>query len=225
MTRRQPKRTPLLVLLTLGLSLMMVSQASAAPKFYGSSVGTWSARWWQWAYTVPADAHHPLFDATGADCMNGQSSKGFGLLAGIFNESGDVVRTDWTVPVGRGIFFPVLNVECSSLEGAPFYGDDPASLNACLVPWSSQDTFATIDGAPVTTFSARSGMYAIGPMADPNILGATGGATGVSMTDGLYGVLPPLSPGHHTLHFGGAYVLDGSPIGYDLDITYELTVA
>jgi hypothetical protein len=225
MARKLRRRAPLLVLLTLGLSLMMVSQASAAGRFYGSSLGTWSGRWWQWAYSVPADANHPLFDATGADCMNGQASKGFVFLAGIFNESGDVVRDDCTVPVGRGLFFPVLNVECSSLEAAPFYGDDPASLAACLDPWSSSGSFATIDGAPVPTFSVRSQVYGIGPVADPNILGAAPGATGVSMTDGLYGVLPPLPPGHHTLHFGGAYVLDGTPIGYDLDITYHLTVA
>ena len=39
---------------------------------FGLSYGEWSARWWQWAYSMPVTGH-PLFDETGADCAAGQS--------------------------------------------------------------------------------------------------------------------------------------------------------
>jgi hypothetical protein len=212
-----------LTALTLALTLVATTGASAAPRPYGASVGTWGARWWEWAFDIPADANHPLFDEEGDDCMRGQASKGFVFLAGVFNTSGTADRDGCTVPVGRGLFFPLVNVECSSLEPDPFFGDDEASLNACLDHWAFTDTFATLDGAPLFTASQRSGVYDIGPMPDPNILGATPGATGISMADGEYGIVPPLPPGTYDLRFGGNYELDGQVV-FALDIHYELTV-
>src|SRR5690242_15482225 len=45
-----------------------VIPVNASP--YGATYGEWSARWWQWAFSLPVD-HHPLFDT--ADCSAGQS--------------------------------------------------------------------------------------------------------------------------------------------------------
>ena len=42
-----------------------------------------------------------------------------------------------------------------------------------------------------------------------------------AMTDGYWVMLAPLSPGQHTLEFGGTV---GSPVNFTLDITYNLTV-
>lgn len=82
---------------------------------FGRSYGEWSAAWWQWAYGIPVPVN-PLFDETGARCGTGQSGKVW-FLAGVFNASGTAVRNDCEVPTGTALFVPILNGECSNVEG------------------------------------------------------------------------------------------------------------
>ena len=84
---------------------------------YGTTYGEWSAKWWQWAMAMPFD-HSPLAET--ADCSEGQSGPVW-FLGGSF-VSAEAVR-NCTVPAGKAIFFPVLNVECSTAEPVPFHGD------------------------------------------------------------------------------------------------------
>jgi hypothetical protein len=76
---------------------------------YGASYETWTARWWQWAYSLPV-AGHPLFDESGADCAAGQSGPVW-YLGGVFNVSGSAVRDLCVVPQGKSILFPIINAE------------------------------------------------------------------------------------------------------------------
>ena len=161
--------------------------------------------------------------------MNGQAKKGAGFifLAGIFNASGSGER-ECNVPVGRGIFLPAMDVECSSFEeGTIFFGDDAESLNRCLDAWSYTGD-VRVDGVATSVWGGRSDVYPIGPMPDPNLLGAPAGAEGLSMADGLYGVLPPLPAGHHQVEFSGTASYDGSLGGelfaFSLSMTYHLHV-
>src|SRR6266480_3671629 len=89
---------------------------------YGASYGEWSARWWRWAFSLPVD-HHPLYDT--ADCSAGQSGPVW-FLGGTFttiqsSPNPAIIRgiatRDCTVPNGKFLFFPLLNVECSTIEG------------------------------------------------------------------------------------------------------------
>jgi len=61
----------------------------------------------------------------------------------------------------------------------------------------------------------------------PWIFGETGGP-GTSVGDGYYILLAPLSPGDHTLRFGGAFHFTLAEDGFDgdfpIDMTYHLTV-
>ena len=41
---------------------------------HGNSYSEWSARWWQWALSIPA-ATNPVLDETGANCAQGQSGQ------------------------------------------------------------------------------------------------------------------------------------------------------
>jgi hypothetical protein len=222
MKGQRRKRGPLVALLALALTLGMITQAGAIKPF-GTSPGDHGGRWWQWAFSIPSD-QNPLFDETGERCMVDQPDKGFVYLVGVFNSTGTVVRDDCVIPKGRAIFAPLVNVECSSLEPEPFFGDDPESLAACLEPWGWSDTFAELDGYDPRTWEQRSSMYEIGPMPESNILGAEAGATGVSMASGEYVMIPPLPPGEHELHFGGDLTYGGEFAGWSLDITYHLTV-
>jgi hypothetical protein len=189
-------------------------------KAHGHSYGEWSAAWWQWAYSIPTTAN-PLLDETGADCAQGQSGH-VCFLAGVFNESGDAARS-CTIPSGTALFFPVINVECSTLEvGTQFFGSNETELRACAHAFSFTNLEASIDGVLLTdlaSYEVDSPLFTFALPAD-NLLGIPA-ATGSAVGNGVYLMLAPLSVGEHTLHFGGTYPDFDS---FTLSIDYDLTV-
>ena len=71
---------------------------------FGNTYGEWSARWFQWLLSIPADKN-PAFDDTGKNCKEGQTGQVW-FLAGTFG--GKAERT-CTIPRGQDLFFPVVN--------------------------------------------------------------------------------------------------------------------
>jgi hypothetical protein len=197
---------------------------------FGASYAEWSARWWQWAYSLPID-HHPLFDT--ADVSAGQSGKVWFLGASFVsttNPSGvnvSIVTRNVTVPTGKAFFVPVANVEASTVEGN---GTTDAELRAAAI--SFQDTFtnmsAQFDGAQVQNLGAyrvQSPLFTFGPLPDNNVLQffgltAPAGTTSLSVGDGVYLMLAPLSAGQHSIHFHA----ESPAFNFLLDVTYNLTV-
>jgi hypothetical protein len=189
---------------------------------HGATYGEWSARWWQWAYSLPAD-QNPFFDETGcANGANGQSGSVW-FLTGVLNTSGVAERT-CTVPTGKALFFPLINVECSTVEAPPFYGADEEELRACAQSFAIADVFATIDGTAVqnlgdpSPYSVESPLFTF-TLPENNVLGLPAGEA-QSVSSGYYLMLAPLSAGEHTVHFGGRY----PDFDFALDITYHLNV-
>src|SRR4051812_12486516 len=71
---------------------------------HGKSYGEWSAAWWQWVLSIPAD-RNPLTDETGEFAGEGQEGPvWFG--AGTF---GDSVERSYSMPTGKALFIPVSN--------------------------------------------------------------------------------------------------------------------
>jgi hypothetical protein len=190
---------------------------------FGKTYGQWSAEFWKWSFSHPVD-HHPLFDT--ADCGAGQSGKVF-FLGGVFNMTGIDTR-NCRIPAGQAIFFPLVNNECSTLEGN---GTTEAALLACASgPIDTvSDLEAEIDGVPVhnlRSYRAQSPLFIYGPLPDNNIFEFFGvpdtvGRTSPSVSDGYYLMLAPLSVGRHELHFVGKF--PGPPV-FIQDITYHLTI-
>jgi hypothetical protein len=56
-----------------------------------------------------------------------------------------------------------------------------------------------------------------------NILGSSGGP-GMSVSDGYWLMLRRLSPGKHTIKFGGGFV-SGVGAGFSENVTYNITVS
>jgi hypothetical protein len=77
--------------------------------------GGWSAEWWQWFLSIPADVHPAL----GGSCREGQSGKVFFLTADFRPGDGDI---SCMIPREKAIFFALVNVECSTKESPPFHG-------------------------------------------------------------------------------------------------------
>lgn len=98
-------------------------------KIHGMTYGEWSARWWQWALSLPAD-QNPFSDADGS-CTNGANGQlgPVWFLTGGINPIGEVepVR-DCTVPVGKALLLPLINIECSTIEADPWYGGNEEEL-------------------------------------------------------------------------------------------------
>jgi hypothetical protein len=205
---------------------------------YDLSYAQWSARHWQWFYSLPVDAN-PLFDT--ADVSAGQSGNVW-FLGGTFAPSeiapnvfvGDVTR-QCVIPSGTALFFPLVDVEASTLEG---YGNNEKDLRASaefLAAFIDPGSLSLeIDGVPVsglTNYGVESPLFTFGPLPDDNVLEAQGydapqGATTASVSDGYFAMVKALPVGTHTIHFTGT--LDASSIGGPIfiqDITYNLTVA
>ena len=181
--------------------------------------GEWSSRWWQLALAMPADKN-PYFDEN--NCSNGANGQlgPVWFLTGVINASGTAVR-DCTVPAGKALFFPIINVECSTLEAAPFHGDDEAQLRSCAGGFRFDQVFATIDNVVVKNlepYLVESPLFSF-TLPPNNVLGVNPG-TGQSVSKGYYLMLPPLSVGQHVIHFGGSF----PDFPFSLDITYTLTV-
>ena len=83
---------------------------------YGRTYSDWSAAWWQWTFSIPV-ASHPLFD--NGDCSVGQSVPVW-FLGGKFCISGQncpgTATRSCSVPSGKALYFPILNVEDSAPE-------------------------------------------------------------------------------------------------------------
>jgi hypothetical protein len=203
---------------------------------HGLSYAEWSAEHWQWLYSLPVDAH-PLFDT--ADCSAGQSGNVW-FLGGTFStvETGPgvvvgEVDRECRIPSGTALFFPLINAEASTIEGN---GETEMELREGAIFFAdfmdADSVFLEIDGqaANVTDYRVESPLFTFGPLPANNILAAFGyeapeGATSLSVADGYYAFIKPLSVGKHTLHFGGE--ADFSSVGGPLfiqDIKYTVTV-
>lgn len=210
-------------------------------KPYGLSYSEWSAKWWQWAFSLPVTGH-PLFTEGNMDLSLGQPEGPVWFLGGMFVATegpeggfiGQAVRTG-TVPAGKALFFPIFNNEFDNQTFVPpedmtipqlfAYAKD--SLNG------NQSMTCEIDGVAVKNIwdpVALSSAYRVATPVfsywlpaqdnmqqswDIEISGWVGPAVG----DGVYLMLAPLSVGPHTIHIGG-----GNPGVFVLDITYNITV-
>lgn len=248
--------TKQLVIILITLALLLngfaapIASAATDPQIppqanpHGASYGEWAARWWQWHYSLPA-SNHPAFSNDGADCALGQSGKVW-FLAGAFTTESDsaefatIERESCVIPTGTAIFFPIVNVECSTVAADEFFQrEDPSQLSECATNFVDgtyaviTDLSVTLDGKAVADpydYRAQSDVYTYN-FSDPsdNIAGVDCSvrdcANIQSATDGYWIMLAPLSAGQHTLRFTGSF-RDPSTgdLFFGLDVTYLLTV-
>lgn len=183
---------------------------------FGQSYGAWAADWWRWALRVPVPAN-PVLDTTGEHCAEGQRGPVW-FLAGTFD--GSAVARHCTVPAGRALFFPVVNVAWIG-----FPTDPPvtrAELLGLLAPIKAASGMeVTVDGEVVPRverFLTTSPVFSAVAPAD-NIVGVEAGTRLAPCLDqGFYLMLRPLAPGQHTVTFRGE-----SAFGVT-DATYHLLV-
>jgi hypothetical protein len=221
------------VALAIGLSPTGANAASSrSPVFppsstpYRQSYNEWTARWWQWAWSVPARVN-PLLDETGKNCGQGQSGQVF-YLAGVINVSGSATR-DCKVPQGKALFFPILNNEFDNfvcVDPDTHFTVKQLRAQAKAQMDGATALSATIDGTAIDVggFRFTSPRFNI-TLPSKNLANALGcndvaGTYGPAVGDGYYLMVKPLSRGTHTVSFSGSL----PAFNFTLNITYHLSV-
>jgi len=202
----------------------------------GKTYAEWAAAFWQWSQEMPltnsAGAVHPFKHSAGFDVTASQTSDVWFLAAPFVDPAMGPTRRRCLIPEGKSLFFPVFGVESSNLEPPPFYGRTAEAQAANAQFWTDRVTnlFCEIDGVAVSNLAAyrvTSPQISI-TVPSPWIQGEAGGQ-GTSSGDGYYIFLAPLSPGQHTLHFGGRIRLtkrkDAFDFNAEIDMTYHIEVA
>jgi hypothetical protein len=213
------------------VSLAPPASASAATvvdpgqKLAGKTYAQWSAAWWQWAAGITT-SQSTLDDSTGAHCgVNQQGPVWF--LAGTTGGSALTSRT-CTLPSGKGVLIPIINGECSTVEGN---GTTDAELRACAKDLMDHVTSATmsVDSVPVdlgrplatSRFRVQSPLFNITFV--PNDQFGVPDGSGQAVADGFWVLLAPPSAGHHTVDFRGEAHFP--KFTFVVNVHYDLTIS
>ena len=200
--------TPVVAMVVAGLLIGpgVVTAGAAGGPLAPASPNTYkelSAKWWQWAASTPGTADGP-FGNGNVDCGVNQPKGNTWLL----EASAPAADRSCAIPAGTRLFFPVVNLECSSLEADPFFGGSVAERQACVQKeaFTLVPLLAELDGtALVSDFTAGtviSPNFPINAVAG-NVFGIPEGR-GFSVSKGTWLLLAPLSSGCHELHFAGS---------------------
>jgi hypothetical protein len=194
---------------------------------YGNTYGEWSARWWQWALSIPA-ATNPVVDETGAHCAEGQSGPVWFLAGSFF---GGTFERACTVPPDKALFFPIVNAAFGAAvsDCEPTQPGVPCNITvlraAAAASMDPVTIEASLNGVPVRQlrdFRVQSPVFSV-TLPEGNVVAVPSGTYAPMVSDGYWLMLAPLSAGAHTIHFKNK--ITGGPFaGTATEVTYHLTI-
>jgi hypothetical protein len=157
---------------------------------------------WKWLLSIPAK-ENPINDPTGEKCATGQLNTNSSLFYLAFNNGGVSERT-CEVPVGKGLFIPVMQVELSEKDtpGATIEDlkltakTDQDSVNSLYLKIGDKE-YNFDDLRPYRTDTDAFNV----DYADNGIFGIVEGGPTKTVADGYYIMTDPLSKGNHTVHY------------------------
>jgi hypothetical protein len=185
-------------------------------KPYGFPYYEWTAKWWQWALSIPID-RNPLIDSTGEYCAEGQNGPVW-FLAGTTDKTHSAERR-CIIPSGKAILFPIIVSQFSYSE-VPFIKNDEELISHTakdIVRWSLLE--ATIDGLKLSDlqkYRIQFGPFDLS-LPENNIWNIRAGPT-KAVSDGFWIFLKPLKDGEHTINFHGI-----EP-HFETEVRYQITV-
>ncbi|MGA9318218.1 MAG: hypothetical protein WBV84_09180 [Nitrososphaeraceae archaeon] len=202
-------------------------------KPYNLTYGEWTAKWWQWAYSLPK-AVNPAYDDTGRYCSENQQGPVW-FFPGTYGKS--VIR-ECAVPIGKAILLPILNSECSFAEFPELQTVN--ELRMCAKAFQDQVTQLqfSMDGQDVSEIELEE--YRIQSPAfnftlpENNILDLPENTMTSAVSDGNWVFLKPLSLGRREISFRGNINSSTTnhastesfafPSGWNYSTTYELVI-
>jgi hypothetical protein len=185
---------------------------------FGKSWEEWATRWWQWFLSMPIDVN-PACDKSGEKAGFNQNNPDVWFLAGT---TGGAAERLITVPAGKSIFFPIINVTTSYLENPKLKTEDDMSSFVSAHMGDIAKKEASIDGGTLSiteSYRVRSPSFKFSFPAN-NIYGAEEGLTrGVG--DGYWIFLRPLSRGTHYISTCGACMSGKVQIDVNIKLIVE----
>jgi hypothetical protein len=193
----------------LALAFSRPSPASAVTPVATAPSGQLTAQWWQQAVGVSATT---INDPT--TCALG--TKDVVFLVGTTDRD-----RACTIKASQSILIPLINVECSTLEGD---GTTSKKLADCAkrIANGFTDMFATLTptgGDPIALefFRVKSGAFQF-TAAEDNVFGFQANVQTLAAADGYWTLVGPLPRGTYEISFGGAYG------DFLVSATYTITV-
>ncbi len=211
---------------------------------FGKSWEKWAAMWCNWLLSIPRKKN-PALDETGKYCSMNQINENVWFLTGTFGNIIPVKR-DCTIPVGKAIFFPILEKEDSFQEDRDLKTEEELKKRSEDATNGLIHIEATIDGENVDrleNYRVQSEVFDL-IFPEDNVYDIRPGLTR-SVCDGYWLFIKPLQPGKHYVYFKGETSLDEaftltrlksnevySPMWqhikenstFKLEVTYELTI-
>ena len=184
---------------------------------------------------LPANAHplgHSLTELATAWTVWGFGTSDDNPLVDVRCEQSDVDSRIWFLPVSLGgeweatcdvprgsflVLFAAGN-ECSNVEASPYFGEDEAGLRDCVDERLGDVGLVEVSGEGVATTNVDSYLVTTDMVTLPpdNLLNSD---EALSMTEGWFLVIRPLSPGEHVFR---AYAEFST--GFIAGITYTINV-
>lgn len=166
---------------------------------FNTSYSDWTAKWWQWAYSIPW-GEHPSYDNTGKFCSENQKEPVW-YLSNSFEYP--VVRT-CEMPSGTALLIALLNSECSFAEFPTLKTEQ--ELRDC-----AESMQHIVDGghaflneeniSSLIEYRVQTEIFNF-TLPQNNILNLTSQTT-QAVADGNWLFLKPLPPGTHKLEIKG----------------------
>jgi hypothetical protein len=180
----------------------------------GKTIAQWTQDWTTWGLQAPANTN-PLTDPNGGFAHVDNHGPVF-FIAGPFG-SGSVERS-FDVPKDTPILFPMINAFDTEGPGIPptIPGWDKSfqeEVDTVLNDWqhSVKSRFASIDGHSVSntkSYFEGTDFFSMGKVHPGSLIESLGVEKGTDLSTtksaGYWLMVEGLTPGTHTLHFGGS---------------------
>ena len=169
---------------------------------YGLTHAEHAQNFWKWLLSIPAN-ESPMEDHTGDKCSIGQSDTNSSVFY-LTNGEGKIEKT-CTIPAGKGLFIPVMQVEISDKE-APGASAEDLSIAAKKDQDGVNSLYLRIDNEEYEYDDLLK--YRTQPtepfqviFPDNGIFGVAEGGPSQVVADGFYILTEPLTAGNHTVHY------------------------
>ena len=183
---------------------------------FGVSMEDWTARWWQWAISVPENKN-PLVDPTGEYNMNQPKNNPLFFLGGGYMGNPLWTNRNVTISDEQGILIPVVNSEWSYSE-LPYIATE-AELKEYTTSDINNATHLeiTLDGKEISYYRIDSDLFYV-YFPENNVFKVKDVGLTQAFSDGYWSFIKPLPVGKHSL-----YVLGILP-GYTAQVKYTIDV-
>jgi hypothetical protein len=226
------------ILLLSSFTLSAVAGSSSVKIFppeskpYGLTYSDHIKNFWKWALAIP-DNENPVNDQTGQKCTAGQSnttgeSNTNSSVFYLTLNNGGISERTCTVPAGRGLFIPVMQVEWSDKE-APGASVEELSKSARKDQDSVNSLYLKIGNKEYNFDELNKYRIHTDPFdvvfADNGIYGVKEGGPSKVVADGRYVITEPLPKGNHTVHYKSSLICpdpDCAEPNFAQDIKYNI---